>query len=90
MDKLDNILCKFLSSWVGPIFLSSDTNIDALKKTSISKSYIAILEHRGLHQVVTKPNRNGLQKTDHIITNVYNVTVTDVLPFDEVTTILLM
>ena len=54
IDKLDNILCKILSSWYGPMFLSGDTNIDILKENSISKSYITILENHDLYQVFTK------------------------------------
>ena len=77
MDTLDNILCKVFSSWDCSTFFSSDTNINVLRETSISKSYIAILENDGLGQVVTKPTRNGLKSTDHIITNHDNITIKD-------------
>lgn len=78
IDKLDNILCKILPSWYGPMFLSGDTNIDILKEISISKSYITILENHDLHQVVTKSTWNGLKSIDHIITNHDNVTAEDI------------
>lgn len=77
MDKLDNILCKVFSSWDCSTFLSSDININVLRETSISKSYITILENDGLGQVVTKSTRNGLKSTDHIITNHGNITIKD-------------
>ena len=84
MKKLDKILCRVLSSWGSPIFLPGGANIDLLRETSISKSYITILENHGLWQVVTKPTRNVLISIEHIITNLKNVTVTDALPCDQI------
>ena len=82
MDKLDNILRSFLLGT--DLTLSRDTNTDVLRETSVSKSYITILENRGLCQIVTKPTRNGLKSSNHIITNLDNVTVKDVVPSDQI------
>ena len=79
-EILDKILYGVLSSWGSPIFLFVGADIDVLRETSISKSYDTIHENEEPWQVVTKPTRNILKSVDHIITNLKNVTATDLLP----------
>ena len=64
--------------------MSGDTNTNVLRETSISKSYITILENCGLCQIATKPTKNGLKSSNHIISNLDNVTVKDGLPCDQI------
>ena len=79
-EILDKILYGVLSSWGSPIFLFVGADIDVLRETSISKSYDTIHENQEPWQVVTKPTRNILKSVDQIITNLENVTATDLLP----------
>ena len=84
LDNFNGILSDLSIEWDGILILTGDINVDLLRpeKSEIRK-YKEILDSLNLEQLVIKPTRpthDSATLIDHIITNMKQVTHTDVLP----------
>ena len=74
LDKFEKILLNvFLSVQKKKSLLMGDININILKKTSVSREYLNLLQSEGFSQVIFEATRitaNSQSYIDHIFTNI--------------------
>ena len=73
LDKFERILHNVFLSLKKKCILMGDININILKKTSVSKEYLNLLQSEGFSQLIfeaTRITENSQSCIDHIFTNI--------------------